>query len=137
MRTRLLLNLLLLALAATASAEPELITWRQDGDANVSGWRLYVQQEDDLLADVIDVPMGATPSPDGIYARFVDRDPSRDMWITVVALDLDGEETPSAFTRTYPAFDQWAHCQFDFDHNGAVGGTDWWLFANSFGTRCE
>ena len=31
-----------------------------------------------------------------------------------------------------------AHVSGDvFDRNGAVGGTDWWLFANSFGTRCE
>ena len=136
MRPRFCLLFLVLFAASAATATPELISWRQNDIANIIGWRLYVQHDGDPLASIIEVPVDQNVAPDGLYAHFIERNLGLDMWVTVVALDTDGNESDAAWTKTYPAHDKWTPCQLDLDSSGAVGGGDWQIFVNLFGQYC-
>jgi hypothetical protein len=137
MLMRASLLLLVSLVASSAQASPVLVTWRQADLTGVVAWRLYLQQEGDPVARTIEIPIAeVTPHPEGIYGRFVDRDPLSYLWVAVVAVHESGEESDSTWSRVYPPLDRWLPCQLDFDRSGAVGITDWGVFSKAYGQQC-
>jgi len=123
--------------AAPAAAVPELISWRQDDLGGVAGWRVYMQQADEVFARSLDLPDPLQPGPDGVFAVFIDRDPSNDLHVAVVSVGIDGVESEPSWSKTFPAFDRWTACHFDFDGSGNVGGPDYSMFRQHYAQSCE
>jgi len=124
-------------LAAPAAAVPELVSWQQEDLRGVVGWRIYMQQADEEFARTLDLRGLQQSGPDGVFAVFIDRDPSVDLRVAVVSVGSGGLESEPSWSKVYPAFDRWTACHLDYDGNGNVGGQDFSTFRQQFGQTCE
>ena len=135
---RALVCLLLLLVSSPALALPDLIHWRHQDTTGIWGWRLYVQTEFETMATIIDIPLSeATPHPEGVYGRFIDRDPDVHTYVTVVAVDDAGAETEAQWSRVLRPFHGDATCRMDYDRSGFIGLTDWSIFIQAYGRPCD
>ena len=131
---------LALALIATtpAAAAQELVSWRQDDMTGVAGWRIYLQQAHEPAARAVDVLASeAWPSVDGTYGVFVFRNPSSDLYISIVAIGTDGTESAPSWSKTVPAHGELDACHFDFDGSGQVAGPDYVTFVRYYERTCQ
>ena len=134
---RACLAVALLIAASPALAVPELILWQQDDVSDIAGWRLYIQQANEPIARTLEISLADVWQPDGNYGVFIDRDPSTDLFVALVAISLGGVESEPSWSKAYPAQDVWTACHLDFDRDGRVSGRDWGIFRRQFNRECR